>query len=119
MDRRMQRAACRDLEKNVHESKNFFFPLVKCFPSEKSKSVKGSTVSGEKYETQPGRTKSESMKGRKLIYSGPEIDQRRVDVSTGISKVSCNEMCVSVGRSVRPSVGLSPCFLSGCAEVLF
>ena len=34
----------RDLEKNVHESKNFFFPLVKCFPSEKSKSVKGSTV---------------------------------------------------------------------------
>ena len=43
MDRRMQRAACRDLEKIVHESKNFFFPLVKCFPSEKSKSVKGST----------------------------------------------------------------------------
>ena len=42
MDRRMQRAACRDLEKIVHESKNFFFPLVKCFPSEKSKSVKGS-----------------------------------------------------------------------------
>ena len=42
MDRRMQRAACRDLEKNVHESKNFFSPLVKCFPSEKSKSVKGS-----------------------------------------------------------------------------
>jgi len=29
-----------------------------------------------------------------------EIDQRRVDVSTGISNVSCKEMCVSVGRSV-------------------
>ena len=43
------------------------------------------------------------------------IDQRRVDVSTGVSKVSCNEMCVSVGRSV----GLSTCFLSGCADVLF
>jgi len=41
------------------------------------------------------------------------IDQRRVDVS--ISKVSCNEMC----PSVRRSVGLSPCFLSGCTDVLF
>ena len=47
------------------------------------------------------------------------------DVSTGISKVSCNEMCVcvcvglSVCLSVRLSVGLSPRFLSGCADVLF
>jgi len=48
-----------------------------------------------------------------------QIDQRRVDVSAGISNVSCNEMCVSVGLSVGRSVGLSTCFLSGCAEVLF
>jgi len=47
------------------------------------------------------------------------IDQRRVDVCTaGFSKVSCNEMCVSVGRSV----GLSTCFYLGvqrfCSETL-
>ena len=33
-----------------------------------------------------------------------QIDQRRVDVSTGISKVSCNDMCVSVRLSVCRSV---------------
>ena len=45
-----------------------------------------------------------------------KIDQRRVDVSTGISNVSCKEMCVCVGLSVGRSVDV---FLSGCADVLF
>ena len=58
MDRRMQRAACRDLEKIVHESKNFFFPLVKCFPSEKSKSVKGSNEAINALDRGCGRARS-------------------------------------------------------------
>jgi len=49
----------------------------------------------------------------------PAIDQRKLDVSTCISNVSCNDMCVSVCPSVRLSVGLSTYFLSGCADVLF
>ena len=40
-----------------------------------------------------------------LMFGGDgQIDQRRVDVSAGISNVSCNEMCVSVGLSVGRSV---------------
>jgi len=47
-----------------------------------------------------GRRMPSSLWGVHLIALSTPIDQRRVDVSTGISKFSCNEMCVSVRRSV-------------------
>ena len=43
------------------------------------------------------------------------IDQRRVDVSTGVSKVSCNEMCVSVRRSVCRSVDVFFIWVCRCS----